>query len=216
VFEVHRIAPTCAGIGTFRVRGNAGKNRVRFSGRVRGRLLRPGTYQLRARGYPGIRVRVAILPKGSTARDARKALRARSVCPATPATTLLASAPSAGEPTVGGGTAAGDGPQTGGVASAEAPETKESLGSARESRPSAGGALGAIERGARDAGALGLTLILVGILAAILLLGTASLPETAARGPRLAALVADRRLELALAGVLTLVVVTLAYLVSVS
>jgi hypothetical protein len=218
VFEVHRIAPTCAGIGLFRVRGAEGKNRVRFPGRIRGRLLPPGTYQLRARGFPQLRVRVAILPKGSTKADRRAALRARSTCPSIDPSELLASTASTSETAAGGGTSAGDTPQTGGVAAAEEsnPPEKDALGSARESRPPAGGALGAISRGARDAGALGLSLILVGICAAILLLATASLPETATRGPWLTSLVADRRLEIALAGVVTLVVVTLAYLVSVS
>lgn len=216
VFEVQRLAPACTSFGTFRVRGHAGKNRIRFAGRVRGRLLPAGTYELRARGFPQVRVRVAILPKGSSASDAAKALRTASTCPSADATALLASS----GPLVRA-EGAPDGAPPGGVASVSAgsSETGATAGSAAtqgRSRPSAGGALGAIARGARDAGPLGLTLILAGICAAILLLATASLPQTAARGPWLTALVADRRLEIALAGLVTLVVVTLAYLVSVS
>jgi hypothetical protein len=215
VFEVRRLAPSCTSFGTFRVRGHAGKNRVRFAGRVRGRLLPAGTYELRARGLPNVRVRVAILPRGSSPSDAAAALRAPSTCPSIETTTVLA-----GAGTLVRGEGAPDGAPPGGVASASSgsSESEESLGSATEgrSRPSAGGALGAIARGARDAGPLGLGLILAGICAAILLLATASLPQTAARGPWLTALVADRRLEIALAGLATLVVVTLAYLISVS
>lgn len=215
VFEVQRLAPACTSFGTFRVRGHAGKNRIRFAGRIRGHLLPAGTYELRARGLPQVRVRVAIMPRGSSASDAAKALRAASTCPRE-TTALLASSPAFVR-----GEGAPDGATPGGVAAAAAAtsETAETPGSAAgqdRSRPSAGGALGAIARGARDAGPLGLSLILAGICAAILLLATASLPQTAARGPWLTAIVADRRLEIALAGLVTLVVVTLAYLVSVS
>jgi hypothetical protein len=83
-------------------------------------------------------------------------------------------------------------------------------------RSSGGATLGAISRGAREAAPLALAFILAGIVAAILLLVTASLPQTAARGQLLATLVTDHRLELTLAGVVMLVVVTLAYLISVT
>jgi hypothetical protein len=39
-------------VGRFRVKGHAGKNRVRFRGRIKGRALRPGTYVIRARALP--------------------------------------------------------------------------------------------------------------------------------------------------------------------
>jgi hypothetical protein len=44
-----RVAPDCRPVGRFRVKGHAGKNRVRFRGRIKGRALRPGTYVIRAR-----------------------------------------------------------------------------------------------------------------------------------------------------------------------
>ena len=42
-------------MGRFRVKGHAGKNRVRFRGRIKGRALRPGTYVIRARTLPARR-----------------------------------------------------------------------------------------------------------------------------------------------------------------
>jgi hypothetical protein len=221
VFEVRQLAPVCRTVGVFRVRGRAGANRVRFAGRVRGRLLAPGTYELRARGLPGVRVRIAVLGRGGTASDAARALK-KSVC-AAPSVQLgstseaswaspLASVPRRSKPE---GT-----PPTSGVAGETAgpPRSRETpAGSSDDGgRPSAGEALGAISRGAQEAGPLGLALLLAGIAAAVLLLGAASLPTAAARGPWLAGLVADRRLEFALAGAVMLLVVTLAYLVAIS
>jgi hypothetical protein len=43
---VLRVFPTCEVVGSFRVRGRAGVNRVPFRGRLRGRPLRSGTYRL--------------------------------------------------------------------------------------------------------------------------------------------------------------------------
>jgi hypothetical protein len=64
-----------------------------------------------------------------------------------------------------------------------------------------------------ESGAVALALLLGGLAAAIVLLGAAALPQTAA--PRVAGVLADRRLEIALAGALTLLVVTGVYLASV-
>lgn len=221
VFEVRQLAPVCRAVGVFRVRGRAGANRVRFAGRVRGRLLAPGTYELRARGLPGVRVRIAVLGRGGTASQAARALK-RSVC--TVATELASTSgagwasPLASLPRAGGGSESTSTSPTGGVAgeTAGSPTDETPAGSSGGGRPSAGDALGAISRGAQEAGPLGLALLLAGIGAAVLLLGAASLPATAARGPWLAGLVADRRLEFALAGAVMLLVVTLAYLVAIS
>ena len=51
-FTVIRVHPTCERIGSFRVRGHAGVNRVKWRGRLNGRPLAEGTYRLllRARG----------------------------------------------------------------------------------------------------------------------------------------------------------------------
>jgi hypothetical protein len=70
---------------------------------------------------------------------------------------------------------------------------------------------GAAQHGSDDGGPpLSFGLLLGGLAAAILLLGLAALPVTAA--PRLAGWRDDRRLDMALAGALALVVVTVVYL----
>ena len=51
-FVVVQVAPSCRRIGRFRVAGRAGVNRVRFRGRIGGRMLGPGTYRIRARTVP--------------------------------------------------------------------------------------------------------------------------------------------------------------------
>jgi hypothetical protein len=220
VFEVRQLAPVCRTVGVLRVRGRAGVNRVRFAGRVRGKLLAPGTYELRVRGLPEVRVRIAVLGRGGTASQAARALKT-SVCAVE---TELASSsgtgwasPLASLPRAGAGSESPSGGVAGETAGSPTDETPAgSSGGDDGGRPSAGEALGAISRGAQQAGPLGLALLLAGIGAAVLLLGAASLPVTAARGPWLAGLVADRRLEFALAGAVTLLVVTLAYLVAIS
>jgi hypothetical protein len=220
VFEVRQLAPVCRAVGVFRVRGRAGANRVRFDGRVRGRLLAPGTYELRARGLPRVRVRIAVLGRGGTASQAARALK-RSVCAVATelASTSVAgwASPLASLPRAGGGSESPSTSPTGGVAAETAGSpTDETPAGSSGGRPSAGDARGAISRGAQEAGPLGLALLLAGIGAAVLLLGAASMPTAAARGPWLAGLVADRRLEFALAGAVMLLVVTLAYLVAIS
>jgi len=52
-FVVFQVAPECRRIGRFRVAGHAGRNRVRFKGRVGHRRLGPGTYRIRARPLSG-------------------------------------------------------------------------------------------------------------------------------------------------------------------
>jgi hypothetical protein len=60
-------------------------------------------------------------------------------------------------------------------------------------------------------GAFPLVLVLTGVVSAMLLLGAAALPHASARDPSFRGLVADRRLELTLAGATLLLVTTLVY-----
>lgn len=49
VFVVRGPAPSCDVVGRFSVRGRAGTNQVRFTGRIGRKTLEPGTYRLTAR-----------------------------------------------------------------------------------------------------------------------------------------------------------------------
>jgi hypothetical protein len=49
IFLVRGPAPSCDVVGRFSVRGRRGTNRVRFSGHVGRKALRPGTYRITAR-----------------------------------------------------------------------------------------------------------------------------------------------------------------------
>jgi hypothetical protein len=59
-FTIVRVYPSCERVGSFSVRGRRGVNRVPFRGRVRGKPLRDGTYQLRIRPR-GARADVAVV-----------------------------------------------------------------------------------------------------------------------------------------------------------
>jgi hypothetical protein len=69
VFLVRGPAPDCSKVGTFAVRGHRGHNRIRFTGWLRGTLLRPGTYTIsllrirRSRPARPARVVVVVLPR---------------------------------------------------------------------------------------------------------------------------------------------------------
>jgi hypothetical protein len=70
VFELRRPArvtfvirePGCGVVGSFTVRGHSGRNRIRFRGLVRGRLLPPGIYRIRgiSRGHTVLRTRLLV------------------------------------------------------------------------------------------------------------------------------------------------------------
>ena len=230
VFEVRQLAPACRPVGLFRVNGRAGANRVRFAGRVSGRTLRPGTYELRARGFAGIRVRVAVLARGATLATGAARLRANACLVTTePAATLVADT---GTPPANGTSEVADDAESSAPAEpAGGVEGGSAGGSAAGTPPapsqpatpqgepgdrSAGGALGRFSPADTAFGTLALILLVAGIGAAMMLLGAAALPGAAARGPRFGALVADRRLEFALGGTAMLLVVTVAYLLAVS
>jgi hypothetical protein len=66
-----------------------------------------------------------------------------------------------------------------------------------------------VQEGAEDGTSLSLAFLLGGLVASILMLCVAALPERAI--PRLGGALVDRRLDIALAGVLTLLVVTVVY-----
>jgi hypothetical protein len=222
VFEVRQLAPDCRRAGLLRVNGRAGVNRVRFSGRVGGRTLAPGTYELRARVRPSVRVRIAILPRHAPAATVATRLRT-STCGAAPATgassgsTVVEAAATAVPPASpsSGDAGTGDGAGASGVAGAESSGEREASPPAGPDHPGRG-LLPALPTPDGALGTLLLLVLITGIAASMLLLAAAALPEAVGRRERLATLVADRRLELALAGTATLLVVTIAYLLAIT
>jgi hypothetical protein len=78
---VLRVFPTCEVVGSFRVRGRAGVNRIPFRGRLRGRPLSSGTYRLliAARGARPVEATVVVARGKVSAAKLRKARRA-NVC----------------------------------------------------------------------------------------------------------------------------------------
>ena len=216
VFEVRQLSPECRRAGLLRVNGRAGVNRVRFSGRVAGRMLAPGTYELRARFRPSVRVRIAILPRHAATTTVPARLRA-STCATAPPTaaagdsTVVAAAATAVPPAGPTSGDAGAGESASGVAGAEASGDREAAPPAGTDHPGRG-LLPALPTPGGPLGTLLLALLLAGIAASMLMLGAAALPDAVGRRERLSTVVADRRLELALAGTTTLLVVTIAYL----
>lgn len=77
-FTVVRVYPTCKRVGSFTVRAHAGRNRVRFGGRLGGRPLTDGVYRLLAqvRGHEKAVATVTLVVAGSQ-RSAKNLRRAR-------------------------------------------------------------------------------------------------------------------------------------------
>jgi hypothetical protein len=191
VFLVDELSPECRYVGQFLVRGRAGRNEVRFGGRLRGRSLEPGTYRLtahprgnRARRLTGATVVILEHPLGPAE---IAAARARNTCPGgTPPS--LRSAPIA--------PASERGDPTAGVAGVQASETPR--------RPYEDEALGgplaaAVETLQSAAEAVPPVLFALALLA-VLLLGVAAMPQPM-RASRASAALVHHRGTLALAGV---------------
>src|SRR5207248_5495432 len=84
-FTVVEVFPLCRVVGSFTVRGHAGRNRFRFNGRVHGKRLPAGTYQIGLRTKRGrlLRVTIAIFDAPISSTSAVAAARTRNVCGAT-------------------------------------------------------------------------------------------------------------------------------------
>jgi hypothetical protein len=78
-FTVVRVYPTCKRVGSFTVNAHAGKNRIRFSGRLGGRPLTEGVYRILAqvRGQEKA-VATATVVVAKNLRNARKLRRVRT------------------------------------------------------------------------------------------------------------------------------------------
>jgi hypothetical protein len=237
-FRIRQEAPNCVVIGSFTVRGHAGRNRIRFAGRYRGVTLPPGTYTLTGHAFRNGRVTplgtvtVVIVPEGAT-----QARRRPSTCggpddgvDATAAAELLAAAGAqtqggtaaglgadgaAGEDKAGAGVASSvERTDTGGTDDADGDGEAAGAGAGDDgdddgsSRPVLG-----VPNPFDEAPAWVQPLLLAALGGAILLLLLAAVPATAVRPVNAAPVVVRRRTELALAGAMILGAVAIAALI---
>jgi hypothetical protein len=209
-FTVFRIAPDCRLAGTFRVKAHPGVNRVGFRGRIGRRELPPGTYLIRARTVPAsaadvvLETKLVIFRSGKPSRRQIRIARTADVCPR----------PTFERMGLGFGSflAAGGGGGSSAQPESSAPGARPESGKAQQVK--AGGVLGGRFDRAKETVRSIHPLIWIGLGIAIALLALAALPLETVRGARLAALLAYRRLPVAIAGATTLVVVTIAYALS--
>jgi len=81
-FTILQVFPLCRVVGFFTVRGHAGLNRFRFKGRIDGKRLDPGTYQIGLRTTRGrlLRVTIAIFNGRGISPSAVATARKRNAC----------------------------------------------------------------------------------------------------------------------------------------
>jgi hypothetical protein len=208
-FIVIRVSPDCTIVGRFRVKGHKGVNRVSFRGRIGRRRLAPGTYRIVAHtpSLPTRPIMVArlVIFKGKPTPAQVDVASASNVC--APANSTEGAGPfefgaaSSLFGNIGGVTG------TGGEAKAAAVRD-------RGGQDWSGDVLGARFSRAGDAVKSIHPLLWIGLGIAIALLALAALPLEAAPNARIAALLAYRRMTVAVAGATTLVAVTIAYALS--
>jgi hypothetical protein len=191
-FTVMQVAPRCRAAGTVRFRAHAGFNRFRFDGRVAGKRLASGTYLLSAEGK-----RFGVIVERNGPRRIRVAPEA---CRPQAFASVSASATSVVPPR-----------QSQPARSAEAATPHvEPVGPPAHHF----GVLGVhVDRFSPTGGGVS-PLFFAGLAVAITLLGLALLPQAAVPAPALAATLTQRRPELALAGLVALLGVVIAYLLS--
>ena len=201
---VRQEAPVCRVRGAIAVRGERGLNRVRFTGRLDGRPLPPGTYRVRAEALR----RGTVSPLGAVtlvivARSERiaKARAQPTTCVADIAHVTDAEIAAAASP-AGSSTASGKTKSDDQVASATASEDDAAIVLARR-RPlddEGASAIGSLPNPFRDAPPW-LQPLLLGVLAvAIILLQLAALPARVVPSTGAAVFVARYRPQLALGG----------------
>ena len=211
VLEVVRVAPDCATAGALRIRGRAGANRIAFRGRVRGRTLGPGTYRIRAyvRGRTVAQTKVVIFVDRPLPAEVAAA-RASNTC--RPASAGAGAGSTEGS-TAGIGTRGSGEGGNGSGASNSPSRTQGGPGpdDRGEGRRFSGGVLGARFEQATDAVKKVHPIVFVLLGLAIALLAVAALPMRFVPNARIAALLAYRRLAVAIAGALALVMVAAFY-----
>ena len=206
VFTLEELSPTCRKLASFRGRGRRGMNRISFHARVGKKPVEPGTYRIVAR-RPGGRIvmqrKLVIVRSGKPSRRQLAAARRANACLAR-AKVIAESRPlsGGGAPAGGNDTAArGSGGTSHTAAGPVPPPTDHATG----------GVLGVSTSLSPTSQKMPfLVLALVGF--AIVLLALGALPRSAlplAAG----AVVARRRLEIAMAGLATLLASVIAYLI---
>jgi hypothetical protein len=178
-FTIVQVFPLCRVVGSFTVRGHAGLNRLRFNGRIHGKRLDPGTYQIGLRTTRGrlLRVTIAIFNGHAISPSAVATARKRNVCGSTAAFSTLPGFTL--QPPVQGRFA-----------------TAAATSSRSNPHPSLGvtGPRKVIQEIGKDPFAL----LALGL--AVLLLGVAAIPQAATPSGRMGELLARERSVLALGG----------------
>ena len=211
-FVLYRVAPDCTFVGKFRVRAHAGVNRVGFRGRIGRRTLPPGTYLIRARpvsangGNVVLENRLVIFRTAHPTRSQVRAARAADTCPPPTLNAFGAGFGSFVEASASGG--------GGSVEASPADPARAQAAVRKKQRPSSSVLGVSFGRAAADAVEKVHPLIWLGLGMAIGLLGIAAVPIEFAPNARIAALLAYRRLAIALAGATLLAAVTVAYVFS--
>jgi hypothetical protein len=207
VFTLEELSPACRKLASFRGRGQRGVNRISFHARVGKKPVEPGTYRIVAR-RPGGRIvmqrTLVIVRGGKPSRRQLAAARRANVCPST---AKVATEP---RPLSDGGAPAGGSDSTPGTGSAS---HKTALPASPPAGHSAGEVLGVSTSLSPTPKKLPfLVLALVGL--AIVLLALGALPRSVVPVAAAGAVVARRRLEIAAAGMATLVASVIAYLIA--
>lgn len=202
----------CRRLETFRARGQGGVNRIPFQAQVGGHAVRPGTYELVARTPEGRIVlhRKLVIVRGGrpTARQLAAARRANT-CGATASSVASES----------GTLAQGGAPASGKTTDARATGTGTGSGrtatpaTGTHSTPASGGVLGAHVSLSPTPKKLPFLVLALAALA-LVLLALGALPRGAVPVAAAGALVARRRLELAIGGMGLLVAAVIAYLIA--
>ena len=194
-------------MGRFRVKAHAGKNRVRLGRRIKGRSLGPGTYVIRARTLPARRTLIEtklVIFKGTPLPGELAVARASNTCRRSDGDTPFSSALGGSAGLFGGGNDA----RTVQIK----PRSEGSEPSRIEKSKKSRGALGVQFTLAADVKKVSpLLFVLLGI--AIGLLAAAAMPLRFVPSARMAAVLAYRRTNMAMAGAITLASVAAVYAV---
>jgi hypothetical protein len=207
VFTLEELSPACRKLASFRGRGQRGVNRISFHARVGKRPVAPGTYRIVAR-RPGGRIvmqrKLVIVRGGKPSRRQLAAARRANVCSSSAKVATELGPLSDGSAPTGGNDSVS--PETGSASH------RSALPATPSADQSSGGVLGVSTSLSPTPKKLPfLVLALVGL--AIILLALGALPR-AALPVATGAVVARRRLEIAAAGMATLVASVIAYLIA--